>query len=410
MLHRRQPEVNEAETRQREMARAIPSIMNYHQELLGLGFYELKRHFIDTINDPTIVRQQSRFGKKISHSVLGHSNSADKEFIISSYNKATEAHQKMGKQWRKFSDQPYIVHPLRVALLSIKLAQAMGVPVTPELISTALTHDVIEDSVKFNGEGRTYSQQNVESMLNDSPLTGGKGKTVAADANALSHHDVHEDGEVNEQKYYEKIIDGDAEAILRRKIVKTADKVDNLRDPSPNAQRLYRPEPSEGSLEKQMQDKGIIFANRLDTLVPPTTLPRGLYNPPEGSLAEKLLKQRVKYIRETINPHGVVGMLFSEDFFLRSVIQAAVDISEQMVSDPRFSLSRLRQQLADAAHVDSFEELIISIPEPEEPELEPEPEITFYVVSDTPRRIRDRIPTRWSRKTSVNLDFDKEAA
>lgn len=50
---------------------------------------------------------------------------------------ATEAH---GDQQRKYTKEPYIEHPLRVA------ATVKSVPHTPEMIYAAYLHDVVEDT------------------------------------------------------------------------------------------------------------------------------------------------------------------------------------------------------------------------------------------------------------------------
>jgi len=52
---------------------------------------------------------------------------------------ATAAHYAIG-QTRKYSGEPYIVHPVAVAEL------VMSVPHTPEMVAAALLHDVLEDT------------------------------------------------------------------------------------------------------------------------------------------------------------------------------------------------------------------------------------------------------------------------
>lgn len=50
---------------------------------------------------------------------------------------ATKAH---GEQMRKYTGEPYIVHPIAVAEI------VRSVPHTPEMIAAALLHDVVEDT------------------------------------------------------------------------------------------------------------------------------------------------------------------------------------------------------------------------------------------------------------------------
>lgn len=52
---------------------------------------------------------------------------------------ATAAHQKVG-QLRKYTGEPYIVHPIAVADI------VRTVPHTPEMVATAYLHDTVEDT------------------------------------------------------------------------------------------------------------------------------------------------------------------------------------------------------------------------------------------------------------------------
>ncbi len=362
-------------SKEKEAGKTIAGIINYHLDLLSLNYSELKRVFDATLDDPTVVRQHSRLGKKASQSLKGDSNSTDKNLIYDTFNIAFDAHQRLNHQERKFSGQPYIVHPMRVALISIKLAQALGVPVTPELIGAALTHDVIEDSPRHaNGKGgRIYTLTNVESELG---TIGRRGRKIAKHAHALSHHDVHVDGVVNEELYLQKIVDGSDNDLILRAIVKAADRIDNLLDPLPNNEILCRPKPNKKSAEEKMQDRGIVFANRLDILETPTSISNVLFNPPVGSYAEKVRTQRSKYVTETADPTGVIRRLFHDSsfagrIFLRDALSDVLDISAQTVNDPYFNINELRQELADKAGVKSFDPLLI-------PDAKPGPEPILF--------------------------------
>lgn len=337
-------ESNEFETK-----RVIAGIMRDHIDLLPLNLPSLLEKFDAVVSDPGFIRQQSRFGEKISKSLFGTNDSGYITYIYDALDEAYIAHQVVRNQQRIYSDQPYIVHPIRVALLSIKLAQAMGVAVTPELISTALTHDVVEDSPKFQGKGRMYSQLNLASSFgSNSVFTGKRGKRLAANAYALSHHDVHEGstGTVNEEKYYEKIIDGDKEARIYREIVKAADRIDNLLDPLSMPDKLYYQSVT-GTLDDKLrikQDRRVAIS---DKIIDFTALPRGLYNALPGTLAEKLYFNRIKYIDETGHDESVINRLFRDGTFLRSAVYKAVDISQQTIYDPYFTVDSLCQQLSD---------------------------------------------------------------
>lgn len=55
---------------------------------------------------------------------------------------ATAAHESIGQR-RKYSDEPYIVHPLHV--IDLLLEHAVN-PITPEMLAGAACHDTVEDT------------------------------------------------------------------------------------------------------------------------------------------------------------------------------------------------------------------------------------------------------------------------
>jgi (p)ppGpp synthase/HD superfamily hydrolase len=59
--------------------------------------------------------------------------------VLAAFDFAADAHESINHR-RKYSDEPYIVHPVAVAL---RVAQRQG---TPEMIASALLHDVVEDT------------------------------------------------------------------------------------------------------------------------------------------------------------------------------------------------------------------------------------------------------------------------
>ena len=52
---------------------------------------------------------------------------------------ATAAHEAVGQK-RKYTGEPYIVHPAEVAMITIRLKG------TPEMVAAAWLHDVVEDT------------------------------------------------------------------------------------------------------------------------------------------------------------------------------------------------------------------------------------------------------------------------
>lgn len=190
-----------------------------------------------------------------------------------------------------------------------------------------------------------YTQENIENRFNGSKR---RRKSVAANIYALSHHDVHDNGEVNEYRYYQKIKNGNNEDVRIRRIVKAADRIDNLLDPLPDLDSLYRTNPSEDPLDKIMHEEGIIFANRMDILQYPSDTRNRLYIPSSGTLGEKVRSNRVKYINETTNHSGVISLLYPDEPFLRYVLDTAIDISERTIYDPRFTVKNLQRELTDA--------------------------------------------------------------
>jgi len=240
-------------------------------------------------------------------------------------------------QRRKFADQPYLVHPLRVALLSIDLAQAMGEKVTTELVLGALMHDTIEDSPRFgeNGKGgAVFKKETVKSLFATWSLFGVKAEAIAADADAFDHNTALEDGKVNDAKYYDKLKHWLRKVFVRRQIIKAADRIDNLLDPLTISEGLSAAELMRAN-----------FLDDMDKIANQDIPPQGLNNPPEGSLAEKLRQKRINYIEETNKPQGIIKRLLPEGSFLRRAIQKTIDISQQTIYEPSFTPDGLLLQL-----------------------------------------------------------------
>lgn len=132
---------------------------------------------------------------------------------------ATAAHTAIG-QLRKYTGEPYIVHPIAVAEI------VRTVPHTEEMIAAAYLHDVVEDTPVTIGE--------IESEF---------GAEVAALVGWLT--DVSKPGDGN--RAVRKAMDRDhiAAAPAEAQTIKVADLMDNtrtIRDLDPDFWRTYRRE------------------------------------------------------------------------------------------------------------------------------------------------------------------------
>ena len=117
---------------------------------------------------------------------------------------ATAAHAAVGQR-RKYTDQPYIVHPIRVA----EIADLYGG--TDDMISAAYLHDVVEDTA--------VSIDDIEDMF---------GPAVALIVDGLTDVSKPEDG----NRVVRKAMDRrhSADATWAAQFVKCADIIDNASD------------------------------------------------------------------------------------------------------------------------------------------------------------------------------------
>ena len=132
---------------------------------------------------------------------------------------ATAAHAAVGQR-RKYTDQPYIVHPIRVAGIVDKFGG------TDEMIMAAYLHDVVEDTA--------VSIDNIHDMF---------GPVVARIVDGLTDVSVPEDG----NRAVRKAIDRQhsADARYEAQFVKCADIMDNasdIGDNDPSFNVIYRKE------------------------------------------------------------------------------------------------------------------------------------------------------------------------
>ena len=138
---------------------------------------------------------------------------------LTAYAYATAAHAAVGQR-RKYTDEPYIVHPVHVALLVVKFGG------TDDMISAAYLHDVVEDT--------GVSIEDIQDMF---------GPDVALIVDGLTDVSVPEDGNRAVRKAMDRV--HSAEATYEAQFVKCADIIDNAgdigaNDPSFNV--LYRKE------------------------------------------------------------------------------------------------------------------------------------------------------------------------
>ena len=132
---------------------------------------------------------------------------------------ATAAHAAVGQR-RKYTDQPYIVHPARVATTVAKFGG------TDDMIAAAYLHDVVEDT--------GVSIVDIQNMF---------GTDVALIVDGLTDVSKPEDGNRAERKAMDR--DHSAAATYEAQFVKCADIIDNahdIGDNDPSFNLVYRKE------------------------------------------------------------------------------------------------------------------------------------------------------------------------
>ena len=132
---------------------------------------------------------------------------------------ATAAHAAVG-QMRKYTDDPYIVHPIRVATTVAKFGG------TDEMIAAAYLHDVVEDT--------GVSIDDIQDMF---------GPVVARIVDGLTDVSVPEDGNRAVRKAMDR--QHSADATYEAQFVKCADIIDNAHDigaNDPSFNVVYRKE------------------------------------------------------------------------------------------------------------------------------------------------------------------------
>jgi (p)ppGpp synthase/HD superfamily hydrolase len=132
---------------------------------------------------------------------------------------ATDAHGSIDQR-RKYTGEPYIVHPIAVAEL------VRSVPHTPEMIAAALLHDVVEDTPV------TLSQ-----------IQAASGTAVADLVGWLTDVSRPQDGNRRTRKHLDLL--HTAQAPAAAKTIKLADLIDNTRTIArydPSFWRVYQRE------------------------------------------------------------------------------------------------------------------------------------------------------------------------
>ncbi|HYN89703.1 MAG TPA: HD domain-containing protein [Ardenticatenaceae bacterium] len=125
----------------------------------------------------------------------------DREFVVRAYEVARSAHARQ----QRFEGTPYIVHPLRVALM---LAEREDLAANAPLLAGALLHDVIEDSEVTRDEIAGEFGADVAEWV----------QVVTKPRKALRSPDW-------EDRYYAAI----AAAPRSARLIKLADRLDNVR-------------------------------------------------------------------------------------------------------------------------------------------------------------------------------------
>lgn len=221
---------------------------------------------------------------------------------------ADYAHQ---EQNRKFSSDSYKVHPMRAAILAMEIARAMGLKVTTELIVGAILHDTIEDNHEAIYPGFLR-----EIYIDMEPDYGAR---IEADAEALSKYitdpTTGEHHKLEGEKYARKIAFNpyadqkvDKETLLRRIIIKTADRMDNLLDPP-----IFTGSYVDNSLT----------SSRLKTIIKTVGGKKG--DEEKKGDVKPLLEENMPYTKDLIN-----------------ILDKAIAISAQSIMNPTFDPSNWR--------------------------------------------------------------------
>jgi (p)ppGpp synthase/HD superfamily hydrolase len=121
---------------------------------------------------------------------------------------ATRAHASIGQR-RKYTGEPYIVHPIAVAEI------VKSVPHTPEMVAAAYLHDVVEDT--------PVTIEEIEAEF---------GLEVAALVGWLT--DVSKPGDGNRRTRKAIDLEHSAKAPPEAKTIKLADLIDNTRTIKPH--------------------------------------------------------------------------------------------------------------------------------------------------------------------------------
>jgi hypothetical protein len=270
--------------------------------------YEIPANIGAIFDDHLELLQENNAGNLVTRlfDIVTAIPELDAPFIGQALQTAALAHL---AQQREITEMRYLTHPIRVAILAVRLAQEMNEPVTDELIASALLHDTIEDSPTVSGK-----QQFTEKTLKETHLAGyHKKDAVAKDAEALNHNTVMLDNQVDSIQYLHKIHSLDKTVFTRRQIIKTADRIDNLLDPPTLS-----------------VEGGIVYGTDYHAVL--------------------LREKRPRYINKTRDPQGIIQLLVPESTFPGFLVQRAADISLATIRDANFTPKKWREHVPTAPY------------------------------------------------------------
>ncbi|HWY80026.1 MAG TPA: HD domain-containing protein [Candidatus Sulfotelmatobacter sp.] len=273
-----------------ELSGMNPELFNYHFVLLKERPEILENRLFERIRKPGLNIRPELINKAL--------------YI------AKDAHY---DQIRKYTGDPYYIHPIRVALLSIELAEAMGEPVTEELIVGSLLHDTVEDSPIIAGNPK-YTKETLRAEFEEFGMN--IAERIADDSEAMSHNiSIPRAGKLDSQQYSNKITSNneiDQATIKRRKIIKTNDRRDNLLDPL----TLHLP-----------ANITTDFTRRID------------------KLAIEFRGSRISYIKRSHEPDKLMHLLLADEPYLMNVLDISAAISHLTMIHPNLETGTWQDKL-----------------------------------------------------------------
>ena len=131
------------------MSETKETMMEDNDKLAAIKQVEAKVKKMDDFTDPEVLY------KELISSIRKYHPSADTSMIEKAYKIAYEAH----KDQKRKSGEPYIIHPLCVAIILADLEM------DKETIVAGILHDVVEDTIMTPGEIRREFGEDVEQLV-----------------------------------------------------------------------------------------------------------------------------------------------------------------------------------------------------------------------------------------------------